>query len=102
MNPTNPNAKATMSNHALILAVVKYPGKPAEALADYASNMAYLVGGEVIHTPCESVPDAVYVQNRERGLAGPVVLCTYRDGQYHSFPPRKMEQVMARLDAGQW
>lgn len=101
MNPTNPNRKATMS-HPLILVVVKRPGKPATPDAVPASNMAYLVGGEVMALPYEAGSPLRYVCNRERGLAGPVVVCTVTEGGFGPMPAKQLERVMARLDAGQW
>lgn len=101
MNPTNPNRKAAMT-HPLICVVTKDPGKTASIKVVYASNLTRMVGGPLITLPYEAGSTLQYVCNRERGLAGPVVVCTVAEGGFASTPAAQLERVKARLDAGQW
>lgn len=89
-------------NHSLILTVIKYPGERAEVVPVYPESIVATVGGPTLHTPYEGTPGAVYVQNRERGMAGTVVVCTYRDGAYHALPAALLEQAMSRLNEATW
>lgn len=102
MNPTNPDRKApvSQSSHTLIIVVVRRPGKRAEVEVTYESNMAYLVGGEFTVMPYAAGSALRYVCNRERGLVGPVVVATATEHGFTSTPVRQLEEVMARLNAG--